>query len=97
MIESQIAYVLDALRTMDEHGVATVEVRDDVQQAWWDEVQHDSEGTVWESGCQSWYLDRDGRNGAIWPGWTWDFRRRTRRFDGDRYVARARVPAAAPT
>lgn len=25
--------------------------------------------TVWLSGCQSWYLDRNGRNTTLWPGY----------------------------
>lgn len=85
MIESQVAYVLDAVRRLDQAGAATAEVRADVQDAWFAEVQAASEGTVWASGCQSWYLDRHGRNGAIWPGPTFSFRRRTRRFDLERY------------
>jgi hypothetical protein len=41
-----------------------------------------SEGTVWTvGGCRSWYLNENGRNINIWPGTTFDFRRRTRRFD----------------
>lgn len=41
-----------------------------------------SEGTVWTAGgCRSWYLNEKGRNVNIWPGTTFDFRRRTRRFE----------------
>ena len=39
------------------------------------------EGTVWSTGCASWYLDATGRNATLWPDWTWRFRRRTRRFE----------------
>ena len=39
------------------------------------------EGTVWNTGCASWYIDATGRNATIWPDWTWRFRRRSRRFD----------------
>jgi len=30
-------------------------------------------------------LDRDGRNGVLWPGFTFTCRRRTGRFDVDDY------------
>ena len=93
MIESQIRYVLDALRIVDEQGIGSVEVDPPTQRGWFDFIQSATAGTVWASGCRSWYLDRDGRNGAIWPGWTWDFRRRTRRFDVEHYEVRAAVPA----
>ncbi len=39
------------------------------------------EGTVWDSGCASFYLDETGRNGTLWPDWTWRFRRVATRFD----------------
>ena len=33
----------------------------------------------------SWYLTRSGKNTTIWPGFTFEFRLRTRRFDEDAY------------
>ena len=47
-------------------------------------------GTVWSrGGCRSWYIDATGRNSAIWPGYTWSYWLRTRRFDPSAYVWRA--------
>jgi hypothetical protein len=43
-------------------------------------LQRKLPGTVWGSGCSSWYLDSAGRNLTLWPGFTFQFRRRTRRF-----------------
>jgi cation diffusion facilitator CzcD-associated flavoprotein CzcO len=93
MIESQIAYVLDCLRVMDANGAGAVDVRPDVQAAYNDEVQENMGGTVWLSGCASWYLDASGRNRTLWPGFTYRFRQRTRRFDPAHYELRAAVPA----
>jgi cation diffusion facilitator CzcD-associated flavoprotein CzcO len=81
MIESQIALVMDALRTMRQNGAETLEVRSDAQAAFNDDVDARMEGTVWNTGCASWYLDETGRNSTLWPDWTWRFRRRTARFD----------------
>ena len=81
MIESQLNYILDGMRQMDERGLAAVDLRHDVQDRWFAEMQHDTEGTVWASGCESWYLDAEGRNAVLWPGFTFDFRRRTKQFD----------------
>jgi hypothetical protein len=33
----------------------------------------------------SWYLTRTGKNTTIWPGFTFEFRLRTRTFDLDSY------------
>ena len=37
-------------------------------------------GTVFATGCRSWYLTAEGRNTQNWPGTTVEFRLRTRRF-----------------
>jgi cation diffusion facilitator CzcD-associated flavoprotein CzcO len=95
MIESQVAYVLDALRVMEERGLETLEVRDDVEERFNDRVQEQLDGTVWNTGCASWYLDDTGRNSTLWPDWTWRFRRRTARFDPADYRLRPASRATA--
>ena len=97
MIESQIAYVLDCLRVMGERGIGAVDVRPEVQAASNREVQRNMQGTVWLSGCASWYLDASGRNTTLWPGFTYPFRRRTRRFDPAEYRLRPAVAAPVAT
>jgi cation diffusion facilitator CzcD-associated flavoprotein CzcO len=90
MIESQIAYVIDALRQMRHRGLSTVEPSATAQREFVTAVDRRSAGTVWTSGgCRSWYLDATGRNSTVWPGYTWRFRQRMRRFDLGAYeVAR---------
>ncbi len=85
MIESQLAYILDCLRVMDRRGLGAVDVRPDVQDAYNDELQRRMRRTVWASGCASWYLAANGRNTTLWPGFTWEYRLRTRRFDPKNY------------
>jgi len=94
IIESQIAYVLDALRTMRRLGARTVEVRGQAQNAYNAELDRMAEGTVWVSGgCTSYYIDRNGHNSALWPTYTWPFRQRLRRFDVAAYSLGTRVSA----
>jgi cation diffusion facilitator CzcD-associated flavoprotein CzcO len=97
MIESQLAYVMDAIRQMDERSIASLDVRPEAVVAFNAELQEKMRGTVWSSGCASWYLDASGRNTTLWPDFTFRFRRRTRRFDADVYELRAGVaePAVA--
>ncbi|MGW6201603.1 flavin-containing monooxygenase [Kribbella sp. NPDC055110] len=86
MIESQIAYILDALKTMDAQGLREVEVRRDVQRAFVDGVRSSMRNTIWaRGGCTSWYLDSEGRNTTLWPSFTFRFRQLTRRFDPTEY------------
>ncbi len=93
MIESQLAYVMDALKVMDERGLATVEVRPEAVARYNEEVQAMMPGTVWSSGCASWYLDAAGNNTTIWPDFTFRFRQRTRHFDTDAYELRVGAPS----
>ncbi|MGW4479023.1 flavin-containing monooxygenase [Rhodococcus triatomae] len=80
MIESQIGYVLDAIRALDRVGAAALDVRQDVQDAADARVQQKLRRAVWSTGgCGSWYLDGRGRNHALWPGFSWRYRLRTRR------------------
>jgi hypothetical protein len=91
MIESQIAYVLGALRAMRSHGAHALEVRADAQAAYNEELDRMTEETVWVTGgCTSYYIDRNGHNSALWPTYTWPFRRRLREFDATAYALRTR-------
>jgi cation diffusion facilitator CzcD-associated flavoprotein CzcO len=90
MIESQINYVIDALRTLRRRGARTVEVRPEVQAAYNAELDRMTQGTVWVSGgCRSYYIDRNGHNSTLWPTYTWPFRRRLREFDAAAYALAA--------
>jgi cation diffusion facilitator CzcD-associated flavoprotein CzcO len=85
MIESQITYILDCLRTMDRRNLQAIEVLSGIEEAFNTEMQRRLQGTVWTSGCTSWYLDARGHNTTLWPGFTFEFRHRTRHFDPQHY------------
>ncbi|KRF36908.1 flavin-containing monooxygenase [Nocardioides sp. Soil805] len=99
IIESQIAYVLDAIATMRIHRYAALEPRRDVQDAWNRDLQRRMRRTVWSTGgCASWYLDAHGRNTTLWPRATFTFRSLLARFDVEAYDVEAhrtdeRIPA----
>jgi len=94
MVEAQIAYVMGCLRTMAERGTETVEVKASAQERYNERLQARLADGVWSAGgCQSWYIDRNGRNATIWPEFTWRFRQRTARFDPESYEIRQAEPA----
>lgn len=99
MIESQLAYVLDAIATMRAHRYAAVEPRRDAQDTWNRDLQRRIRRTVWSTGgCASWYLDDHGRNTTVWPRPTFTFRSLLSRFDVDAYdVEAARSDERTPT
>jgi len=89
MIESQLNYVVDALRTMQREGAHSAEVDAGAQARYNERVQRAMQGTVWTAGgCASWYIDRQGRNTTLWPGFTFKFRELTKAFDREHYELR---------
>jgi cation diffusion facilitator CzcD-associated flavoprotein CzcO len=94
MIESQVAYAVDALTRMRREGVRAVEPTQSAQRAWNEDLQRRMRRTVWSTGgCSSWYLDAHGRNVTLWPRTTYTFRRLTARFDSENYHATREVTA----
>jgi cation diffusion facilitator CzcD-associated flavoprotein CzcO len=87
MIEAQIEHLRGALRTLDRERATVLEPRAEAQQAFVTDVDRRMAGTVWTTGgCTSWYLDSTGRNSTIWPGFSFNFRKRVARFDPKEYV-----------
>lgn len=87
MIESQIAYALDALDKIRTGSLASVEPTHEAQRRWNDDIQARMRRTVWHTGgCSSWYLDSHGRNVTLWPRTTYKFRALTASFDAEQYT-----------
>ncbi|MEY4763855.1 MAG: hypothetical protein RI907_528 [Pseudomonadota bacterium] len=95
MIESQAHYICTGLQAAKEAGAATLEVKAEAQHSFVDKVQEDLKRTVWQSGCKSWYLNEQGRNTTLWPGFTFVYRLKTRRFKLGAYRTE-RAKATAP-
>ncbi|MFE9043231.1 flavin-containing monooxygenase [Streptomyces sp. NPDC007818] len=98
MIESQLNYLADYLRQLNVlGGRSALAARPSAVHAWNRKVQNRMERTVWKAGgCDSWYLDANGRNTTLWPGTTGEFRRETRQVDLSEYeVLRAPKPVKA--
>ncbi len=87
-LESQMAYIADAVQRISRNGTR-LSVRPEVQQAFDSEMQTRLQTSVWQTGCNNWYVDEHGRNTNNWPGFTLEYRRRTRRVDPADYETSA--------
>ena len=86
MIESQVQYVLGYLDLLDRAGPdAFLDVKPDAQETYNADIQQKMVGTVWASGCQSWYMDSRGKNTTIWPALTVTYRNATKRVNPAHY------------
>jgi hypothetical protein len=91
MIESQVAYVLDAIQKFQKNDWKTVDVLPRVQAEFNASIQERLAKTVWQTGgCTSWYQTRDGKNTTLWPGFTVEFRMKTRKFHEHVYACTSR-------
>ena len=89
MFEAQIAHVLECITTMRQRGLRTLEVRAHVEADHNEALQRRLRRTVWATGCKSWYLDANGRNVTLWPGFTFDYWHQLRRVDWRAYRTQA--------
>ncbi|HEX7297960.1 MAG TPA: NAD(P)/FAD-dependent oxidoreductase [Solirubrobacteraceae bacterium] len=94
-IEAGMGHVLAALRELDRAGATRIEVRREAVENFDRELRAALAGTVWHTGCTSWYVDADGNDPNQWP-WLWSsYRRRTARIDPGTYeLATVRFPSA---
>jgi cation diffusion facilitator CzcD-associated flavoprotein CzcO len=86
MMESQMNYLIDYLKLLENHGPnGYLDVNADIQAKHNQHLQTQFEGTVWQSGCQSWYLNREGKNTTLYPRLTAQFRKELKHLDEGAY------------
>lgn len=89
IIESQVSFVLSALAQMKQNRWKSVEVKKQVQDAYNQKIQQRLHNTVWETGgCMSWYLNSNGKNTTLWPGFTFEFRRKTKKMKAEEFLTK---------
>jgi cation diffusion facilitator CzcD-associated flavoprotein CzcO len=80
MVESQIRYVLDAVRILARGKRRRLDVRPQAEESFTAEMRRRLPGTVWST-CRNWYRGSGRYVTTNWPGQTMEYRRRTRRVD----------------
>jgi hypothetical protein len=78
MIEAQVDYIIKCMQLVKQKGVDYIDVKPQAMVRFLGEVTEALKGTVWNSGCKSWYQTADGINFAIWPKSTWRYWLQTR-------------------
>ena len=82
--EAQISHTVQAIQKLMGENLKYMDVRKDRQDEYYAGIQKRMKRMVW-SGCNSWYLDADGRNHSLYPGFAADFVLRARRLHPDDY------------
>lgn len=69
--ETQTEYILACIRRIEREEGKALTPKPEAAQAFQDQLKEAMKGTVWVTGCNSWYLDSDGVP-TLWP---WSARR----------------------
>jgi cation diffusion facilitator CzcD-associated flavoprotein CzcO len=94
-IECGVNHVIAALDEMERARAATIEVKRETAERFDRELREALAGTVWHTGCTSWYVDEDGNDPSQWP-WLWrDYRRRTASLEPGAYALERSAAVAA--
>lgn len=82
IMESQMAYLMQYIEAIEKLPAnAAVDVKQDIQDKHNEELQKQFAGTVWSSGCKSWYLDKNGKNVTLYPRLNTTYRNTVKHFD----------------
>ncbi|MBZ5736167.1 NAD(P)/FAD-dependent oxidoreductase [Nocardioides sp. TRM66260-LWL] len=81
VIEAQLQYIVRAIDEVRRRRVTSIEVTPEAEDAYTAMVHREMERTVWKKGgCSSWYQSRSGHVIAMFPGFSFTFRRLAARF-----------------
>lgn len=96
LAEAQLDYIIDGLKKMKANNISKVAIKPDVLKKHNARVQKNLRSTVFNSGgCQSYYLDQNGRNFAAWPWSLGTLKKRLARFRlSDYQLAHGKVESA---
>jgi len=87
IIEAQLDYIIDALKQAIQLGIKTIEPNPKITKVFNEKVQAALQTTVWnKGGCQSYFIDRNGRNSTVWPWSTYKLRVKMKHFNLAEYL-----------
>ncbi|ASP37428.1 monooxygenase [Bacterioplanes sanyensis] len=81
VIEAQMNYIMTALEEVGRRYKSVIEVKADAEERYTQHIHQEMEKTVWHTGgCNSWYKSKSGKVIAMFPGFSFTFRRWTKNF-----------------
>jgi cation diffusion facilitator CzcD-associated flavoprotein CzcO len=87
VIESQLRYILESLGWLERSGHESIEVRRDAEDVYTRMIHSEMDKTVWKAGgCKSWYQSKSGHVIAMFPGFSFTYRRLASRFQAQHHL-----------
>jgi hypothetical protein len=88
--EAQYQYVAKFTKTLLRKNLRYLDVKEKVMLEQFRYFQNRMKNSTWLSGFQSWYLNDDGTNSTMWPGFSFEYVLRTKRLNMSAYRAVAK-------
>ncbi|MBD2859519.1 NAD(P)/FAD-dependent oxidoreductase [Spongiibacter sp. KMU-158] len=81
VIEAQLNYIAKAIKSVVSGGHRAIEVTEQAEENYTQMIHSEMEKTVWKSGgCNSWYQSKSGHVIAMFPGFSFTYRRMASAF-----------------
>ncbi len=83
--EAQYEYVAKYTQYLLSKNIKYLDVKESIQNKQFENFQNRMKHSSWKSGCQSWYLNKDGTNSTMWPGFSFEYIHKTKKMNLDAY------------
>ncbi|KAJ4245141.1 hypothetical protein NW757_010151 [Fusarium falciforme] len=71
--ENSVNFALRVIKPVLTEQMGAVELKPDVEKLYVDRIQHDLSNMVWNSGCQSWYIEGSSKKGQTWNAMSYPY------------------------
>jgi cation diffusion facilitator CzcD-associated flavoprotein CzcO len=78
IMEAQANYIMAYTQLLEQDANAYLNLKPEIQREHNSQLQTQFVGTVWASGCKSWYINSSGKNTTLYPRLLQAFRNRTK-------------------
>jgi len=86
MMEAQMPYIMQYVKHLfTKDKKAYLNVKKDVQKSYNENLQNKFVNTAWQSGCKSWYVNKNGINTTLFPDLSYKYARMMKHFDINDY------------
>lgn len=86
IIEAQMRYIRDCIEAVESQAGNSIEVQSNAEERYTAHIHEEMQRTVWKSGgCHSWYQSKSGHVIAMFPGFSFTYRRWAGNFQTDHH------------
>ena len=87
VIESQMQYIMDSIQLIIKKKLKSLEVKAEAENKYTQHIHSEMKRTVWQQGgCHSWYQSKSGHVIAMFPGFSFTYRRLASNFRKEHHL-----------